>query len=114
MNIVKNNNKLSTLINLQNNTDVISRDGCNGNTYVHHADPMYVHKFTRLYIDRIDITFMDISFHVLSSELWPSFYNGGVVIWRPCGVCGSNPTVDKIFVMFTCSVFLAAGLAEFK
>ena len=32
MNIVKNNNKRSTLINLQNNTDVLSRYGCNGNT----------------------------------------------------------------------------------
>ena len=31
---------------------------------------------------------------------------------------GSNPTMNKIFcnvhVMFTCSVFLAAGLAAFK
>ena len=32
------------------------------------------------------------------------------MIWRPCGVGRSNPTVDKLFlVMFTCSVFLAAG-----
>ena len=56
MNIVKNNNKIYTsLINLQNNKDVISRYGCNGNTHVHvhHVDPMYVHKFTSLFKDRI-------------------------------------------------------------
>ena len=70
MNIVKNNNKISTLINLQNNTDVISRYGCNGNTHVHHVDAMYVHKFTRLFIDRLDINFMDIfKFLLISSEL---------------------------------------------
>ena len=51
MNIVKNNNKISTLINLLNNTDVISWYGCNGNTYVQHVDPMYMHEFTRLFID---------------------------------------------------------------
>ena len=39
----------------------------------------------------------------MSSELWPSDYNGGLVIWRPCGVGGSNPTVDKIFF---CNVHL--------
>ena len=62
MNIVKNNNKISTLINLQNNTDVISRYGCNGKTHVHIVDIMYVHKFTRLFIGCItlDINFMDI------------------------------------------------------
>ena len=38
--------KKSTLIYLQNNTDVISRYGCNGNTHVHHVDPVYVRKFT--------------------------------------------------------------------
>ena len=27
---------------------------------------------------------------------------------------GSNPTMNKIFVIFGCSVFLAAGLAAFK
>ena len=53
MNIVKNNNKKSTLINLQNNTHVISWNDCNGNTHVHHVDPMYVHKLTGLFIDRI-------------------------------------------------------------
>ena len=30
-------------------------------TYSRHVDPMYVRKFTRLSIDRIDINFMDIS-----------------------------------------------------
>ena len=60
--------KFSTLINLQNNTDVISWYGCNGNTHVHHVDPMYVDKFTRLFIDRIDIHLMDILFHLISSE----------------------------------------------
>ena len=60
MNIVKNNTKISTLINLQNNTDVILWYDCNANTHVHHVDPMYVHKFTRQFTDCIDINFMDI------------------------------------------------------
>ena len=91
MNIVKNNNTLSTLINLQNNTDVISRYGCNGNTYVHCVDPIFVHKFTRLSIDCIDIHFMNILFHlIISSELWSSGYNGGLVIWRPNIQCNSS------------------------
>ena len=64
MDIVKNSNKIFTLIYLQNNTDIISRHGCNGNTHVHTVDPIYVHKFTRLFIDRIDINFKDIElFH---------------------------------------------------
>ena len=45
---------------------------------------------------------MDILFHRISSELWSSGDNGGLVIWRPCCVGGSNPTVDKIF----CNVHL--------
>ena len=28
---------------------------------------------------------------------WPSGENGGLVILRPCGLGGSNPTVNKIF-----------------
>ena len=40
---------------------------------------------------------MDIQLHLISSELWPSGYNGELVIWRPCGVGDSNPTVEKIF-----------------
>ena len=40
---------------------------------------------------------MDIQFHLISSELWSSGENGELVIWRSCGVGGSNPTVDKIF-----------------
>ena len=80
----------------------------------HHLDPMYMHTFTRLFIDRMDINFMDIYFHRISSELWPSGYNGGLVNWRSCSVGGSNPTVDKVFFLFTCSVFLTAGLAAFK
>ena len=51
----------------------------------------------------------------LSSELWPSGYDGRLVIWRPCRAGGSNPTVVKIFFLICiCSVFLAAGLAAFK
>ena len=50
--LFKNNNKISTLIYLQNNTDVKSRYGCNGNTHVNHVDPVYVHRFTCLFIDR--------------------------------------------------------------
>ena len=59
---------------------------------------------TSLFIDRIEINCMVILFHLISSELWPSgdTCNGGLVIWRPCGVGGSNPTVDKIF----CNVHL--------
>ena len=40
----------------------------------------------------------------------------GIEIRRPCDVGGSNPTVDKIFffVMFACSVFIAAGITAFK
>ena len=60
MNIVKNSNKISTLVNMQNNTDIISRYDCNGNTHVHHDDPVYVHKFTCLIIDRIFINIMNI------------------------------------------------------
>ena len=45
---------------------------------------------------------MDIEFHLISSKLWPSDYNGGLVILRPCGIGGSNPIVDKIF----CNVHL--------
>ena len=61
---IKNSNEIHvyTLSNLQNNTDVISRYGCNGNAHVNHIDPMHVHKFTRLFIDRIDINLMDIYF----------------------------------------------------
>ena len=50
----------------------------------------------------------------ISIELWSCGEDGGLVTWRPCRVGGSNPTVDKIFVMSTGSVFLAAGLAAFK
>ena len=67
--LFKSNNKISTLIYLQNNTDVISRYGCNSNTHVHHVDPVYVRKFTCLFIDRIFINFMGILFHLISSEL---------------------------------------------
>ena len=49
-------------------------------------------------VRELDIHFMDISFLLVSSELWPSGYDGGLVIWRPCGVGGSNPAVDKIFL----------------
>ena len=69
MNIVKNNNKVSTLINLQNNTDVISQYGCNGNTHVHHVDPMYVYMFTCLLIDRIDIKMISLNIHVSRSKV---------------------------------------------
>ena len=112
--------KESMLINLQNNSDGIIRYGCNGNTctHVHHVDPMYLHKFTsyiyNYFIDRMGINFKDIYIHFISSELWRSGYNVGLVIWMPFGVGGSNPTVDKIFLMLTCSVFLAAWLAAFK
>ena len=100
--IVKNNNKISTSINLQNNTDVIARYGFNGNTRAHHVGPVHVHKFTRLFIDRIDINFMDFKIFLISSELWSSGYDGWLVISRPCVVGGSNPTNDKIF----CNVHL--------
>ena len=51
MNIVNNSNKISTLINLQNNTDVISRHSCNGNT--HNVDAIQMHLFKlHVFIDR--------------------------------------------------------------
>ena len=48
--------------------------------------------------------------------------NRDVAVWLRLWTCnleavpceGSNPTMNKIFVMFTCSVFLAAGLVAFK
>ena len=55
-----NNNKISTLIDMQNNTDVISRYGCIGNTHVHHVDSVYVHKFTCLFIECIFVNFMEM------------------------------------------------------
>ena len=77
--------------------------------------PAQVHTFIYRSYGAIYINFTDIQFHLISSEWWPSGENGGLVISRPCGVAGSNPTVVKIFfVMFTCSMFLAAGLAPFK
>ena len=46
---------------MQNNTDIISQYGCNGNTNGHHDDPMYgTISHVYVYIDRIDINFMDI------------------------------------------------------
>ena len=41
-------------------------------------------------------------FHGHLNKLWPSGCNGGLVIWRPCGVGGSNPTVYNFF----CNVYL--------
>ena len=97
MNIVKNNNKISTLINPQNNTDVISRYGYNGNTPVHHVDLMYVHKFTRFFI---------------VVDEWLKRWNCNLeAVW--CWWFESYRGQD-ISVMFTCSVFLAGGLAAFK
>ena len=49
MNIVKNSNEISTLINLQNDTYVKSRHGCDGNT--HHVDPMHMHMHMFKFID---------------------------------------------------------------
>ena len=95
--LFKNNNKISTLIYLQNNIDVISRYGCNGNTHVHHVDPVFLRKFTCLFIDRIYI----YKFH---GHLIPSHIKRVVAeCWEPwtcsleAGVDGSNPTMDTIF-----------------
>ena len=41
--------------------------------------------------------FMDILFNLISSEWWRGGENGGLIILRPCGVGGSNLTVNKIF-----------------
>ena len=49
MNIVKDNYKISSLINLQINTDVY-----HGTTATAiHVDLVYMHKFTCLFVDRI-------------------------------------------------------------
>ena len=55
MNIIENNNKISTKIKLQTNTDVISQYGCNSNTYVHYVGLVYLHKFICLFVDRIEL-----------------------------------------------------------
>ena len=68
----------------------------------HIVNATYTCTFSSSFIDRINFNFIDIWFHLISSELWPSGYNGGLVIWVPCGVGGSNPTVDKSF----CNVHL--------
>ena len=39
---------------------------------------------------------------LVTSENWPSGKDGRLVIWGPCRLGGSNPTVDKIF----CNVHL--------
>ena len=39
-----------------------------------------------------------INFTDISSDWWPSGESGGLEFLRPCGVGGSNPTVDKIFL----------------
>ena len=56
---------------------------------------------------------------LISSKLCPSGYDGGLVIWRPWGVGGSNPTVGKIFCnvhlfrvpdSWTCSVQMKSSM----
>ena len=42
VNIIKNSNKMSTLIILQNNTAIISRKGCNLQVYVYHINNVSV------------------------------------------------------------------------
>ena len=51
---------------------------------------------------------------LVTFENWPSVKVGRLVIWRPLCLRVSNSFVDKIFLMFTCSVFLSARLAAFK
>ena len=94
----------------------ISRYGCNGNTYVHvhHVDPMYVHKFTRLFIDHI----LYFYGHLTQSHIKPVcgwvVYNGRHVIWGRAVLVVRILPWTRFFVMFTCPVLLAAGLAAFK
>ena len=61
------------------------------------------------------------SIYKFHGHLIPSHTKRVVAEWWERWTCNleavrgvSNPTVGKIFVMFTCSVFLAAGLAAFK
>ena len=35
---------------------------------------------------------------LITLENWPSGKDGRLVIWRPCRLGGTNPTVDKIFL----------------
>ena len=95
--LFKNYNKRSTLIYLQNNTDDISRYGCNGNTLVYHVDPVYVRKFTMLFYGSYIYKFHGhlIPSHIkrVVAEWWERWtYN------LEAGVDGSNPTVDKSFI----------------
>ena len=69
MNIVKNNNKISTQIKLQNNTDVISHYDCNGNTYVHYVGLVYLQKFTCLFIDHIELYIYRFHGHLIPSHI---------------------------------------------
>ena len=69
MNIFKTN-KISTLINLQINTDVISQICCEGNT--HHVDPIqrYVQVYLYLFIDRITGITWTFKFCINNKDRW--------------------------------------------
>ena len=77
----------------------VSSDGCPKEAFL--SSQLYkctflVPSWEHYISSRKDINFMDIQFHLISSELWPSGYNVRLVILRPCGVGGSNPTAEKI------------------
>ena len=82
-----------------------------GNTHVHHVDPVYVQKFTRLFIYHIDMNFNSFSYQASCGRvvMTVDLLSGG----RAVSVVRILPWT-RFFVMFTCSVFLAAGLAAFK
>ena len=60
----------------------------------------------KLFIDRIDIYILtrftlDLIPSLVTLMKSPSGKDGRLVTWRPYGVAGSNPTVDKFSVLFT-------------
>ena len=65
---------------------------------------MFTQEWTNVKNIQITIvySYLWMAVYLISSELWPNGYNGGLVIWIPCGVGVSNPTVDTIF----CNVYL--------
>ena len=84
MHIVKNCNKISTLINLQNITDVITRVryDCNGNTHQCRCD---IHAPVQVIYRSYRYTWQHILHpSLVTLENWPSGKDGRLVTLTPC------------------------------